>query len=204
MDEQKSYYAKYKYERYHWLKDHGFCVYCGKEKADEGYISCLLCRMNIREKGDTHKTESAYHHRQWLKRRRDIMYAFGVCVVCGKRDAENGKTICVHCRKKSAIRMEKTRRKNGVFARDSYTKDGECYFCRNPSIPGKKVCEEHYKKCCEAMEKARSAKSEKNMFEQRQELFWKEKNAIRIQYQRRERERYPETCADQRIPCSSD
>lgn len=185
---------------YNYLKIRGICVACGKNPADEGYTTCLVCRMDIRERGETHKTESKYRHQQWLKRRRDIQYAFGVCVTCGKRDAEKGKTTCEYCRSKAAIRSEKKRRENGVYARDGYTKDGECYFCRNPSMPGKKVCEEHYKKCCEAMKNARSSRTEKNLFEQRQELFWKEKNATKIQYQRRERERHLEDHTDQGIP----
>lgn len=185
---------------YNYLKIRGICVACGKNPADEGYTTCLVCRMDIRERGETHKTESKYRHQQWLKRRRDIQYAFGVCVMCGKRDAEDGKSICEYCRKRAAIRSEKKRRENGIFARDSYTKDGECYFCRNPSLPGKKVCAEHYEKCCKSMEIARNSRTEKNIFEQRQELFWKEKNATKIQYQRRERERHSENREDQGVP----
>lgn len=160
---------------YDYLKIRGICVKCGKNKADTGYTTCLVCRMDIREKGETHKTESLYRHRQWLKRRRDIQYAFGVCVTCGKRDAEGGKSICKFCKAKAKSRAAKSRLKKGIFPRDSYTKDGECYFCKNDAMSSKKVCPKHYKILFENMKKARESKTEKGLFELRNEAFWREK-----------------------------
>ena len=34
----------YNSERYSWLKSHGYCVMCGKERADENRTHCSACR----------------------------------------------------------------------------------------------------------------------------------------------------------------
>lgn len=189
---------------YAYLKSHGLCVICGHSRADPGYTTCLVCRMDKRAKGETHKTESKYHHQQWLKRRRDIQYAFGVCVTCGKRDAMTGKSICQYCAASARQRAERNRREKGILPRDTYTKDGICWFCDSPSMPGKKVCSEHYAKSCRAMEIARESRTMDNLFELRQKSFWEEKNAIKIQYTGREGERHPENHPDQGISGQDD
>lgn len=158
---------------YHFLKSIGMCVVCAKNPADKDYTTCLVCRMDMRARGDTHKTESKYRHSQWLKKRRDLLYAFGVCVVCGKKDAEKGSSTCANCKFKICKRSEKQRRKNGIIARDGYTKSGICYFCESPSMAGKKTCQKHYDICCHNLQKARNAVREKNYFEFMNDYYWK-------------------------------
>ncbi len=167
-------------EWYYWYKDHGICPVCKKRDADEGYTTCLVCRMDLRAKGETHKTESSHRHQQWLKRRRDLCYAFGVCVTCEKRDAENGKSICKICAVKAKIRAEKRRQEKGIMPRNSYTKNGICFFCESPVLPGRKTCEKHYEICCSNMLKARNTPREENYFEKQNRAFWEEKNGTKI------------------------
>lgn len=153
----------------------GRCIYCRKNKADEGYRSCLQCRMDIREKGDTHSEESKQKHKEWLKRRKDLLYAFGVCVDCGKRDAKEGGHRCLRCIFKANERQTKRRREAGILPRDSYTKDGICYFCGEPVVPGKKTCEKHYKTLKENMLLVRKLRKSENNFELQNKLFWEAK-----------------------------
>lgn len=120
------------------------CIYCRTNKADDGYKSCLQCRIERRNKKCTYSDEAKQKHKQWLKRRRDLLYAFGVCIICGKRDAKQGSHSCDRCIAKSRMRKEKKRREAGIFGRDSYTLNGKCYYCGEPVIDGKKTCQKHY------------------------------------------------------------
>lgn len=45
-EEQKAYHK----ERYQWLREKGFCVSCGSEKAMEGRVHCQACHERIEEK----------------------------------------------------------------------------------------------------------------------------------------------------------
>ena len=70
---------------------------------------------------------------------------------CGKRDAKEGGHRCKSCIFKSNEWQKKRRRKAGIFPRDSYTKDGICYFCGEPVVPGKKHVKStirHLRKTC--------------------------------------------------------
>lgn len=159
-------------EYYHWYKEHGICVICQQEDAQPGYTMCLSCRMEHRFKGDTHSDEAKARHRKYLKRRRDLLYAFGVCVVCGVKDAKKGSHVCPYCLAKSRQRSENYRRQKGIIPRNSYTKSGICYLCDKPAIDGKKTCEEHYAILKERMLHAKACQTEKNYFEKANELFW--------------------------------
>lgn len=153
----------------------GRCLYCRKNKADKGYRSCLQCRMDRRQRGDTHSDESKKRHKEWLKRRRDLLYAFGVCVTCGKHDAVEGSHQCKLCLCKARERQAKKRIELGMVPRDSYTRDGICYFCGEPVVPGKKTCEKHYEALKANMLHARSLRKSENYFESQNKMFWEAK-----------------------------
>lgn len=122
----------------------GKCLYCRKNKADEGYRSCLQCRMDRRLRKYTPSDESKERKKERLRRRRDLLYAFGVCITCGKHDAAEGSHTCGICLCKAREKRAQKRRKAGIAPRDSYTKEGICFFCDKPVVTGKKTCERHY------------------------------------------------------------
>lgn len=157
---------------YQWYKSHGICVYCKTENADEGFATCLACRMDNRARIDKRSEEAKERHKKWLKRRRDLNYAFGVCIVCGAKDAKKGSHLCPYCLSKIKQRSENYRRQKGILPRNSYTKTGICYFCNEPAVEGKKTCTKHYEILKERMRKARAAKTEKNYFEKANQSFW--------------------------------
>ena len=153
----------------------GRCIYCRKNKADEGYRTCLQCRIDQRQRKDTHSDESRQRHKEWLKRRRDLLYAFGVCITCGKCDAAEGSHMCGACLYKARDRAAKRRREVGIAPRDSYTKEGNCFFCDEPVVQGKKTCKKHYEVLRKSMLHARSLRKTENYFETQNKLFWEAK-----------------------------
>lgn len=42
--------AAYQKERYEWLREKGFCISCGREKAEPGYVRCAACRAKAKRK----------------------------------------------------------------------------------------------------------------------------------------------------------
>lgn len=162
------------------------CIYCRVNRADDGYRSCLQCRIDRRGTKDTHSDEFKRKHNEWLKRRRDLLYAFGVCITCGKRDAKAGSHQCERCLAKARIRMEQKRREAGIIPRDSYMLQGKCYYCNEPSIEGKRTCQKHYEIAKKNMIHARKFKVNENYFEIQNRLYWtvKQKNGNRIRYSR--------------------
>lgn len=146
---------------------------CGKNKADEGYATCLVCRMERRGK-ESHSEESKARHTEYLKRRRDICYAFGVCVACGKRDAAHESSICRKCREKAKARSENKRREMNILPRVIMLDDYHCSACGKDIEPGeRKVCDKCYERMKAAMLYARSLKKTENYFERMNKAHWK-------------------------------
>ena len=42
--------SEYQRERYQWLREKGFCVSCGQERAEVGYVRCSACLEKYRKK----------------------------------------------------------------------------------------------------------------------------------------------------------
>lgn len=42
--------SEYMKERYEFLKSHGMCVRCGKEKAERNHVTCYECSCHLAEK----------------------------------------------------------------------------------------------------------------------------------------------------------
>lgn len=165
--------------RYHALKALGRCVICGKNKADEGYATCLVCRMDARGK-ETHLDSSRARHREWLKRRRDLLYAFRVCVTCGKRDAKKGSHQCDWCIAKARERSARTRQAKGIIPRMIMLDGYHCAVCGSCDlVAGKKVCSNCYSRLKLQMEHARIYSPKKNYFTMQNELYWHEENKRR-------------------------
>lgn len=161
--------------RYYALKQMGKCVICGKNPADEGYATCLVCRIDRRNIKENRSTESVYHHKQWLKRLRDLRHAFGVCIVCGKRDADFGSHTCSVCNAAARIRSEQKRIEKGITPRAIFWDGHHCAICgKEMIVKDLKVCEECYPKYKELMLNARSQRKGKNYFEKLNEVWWME------------------------------
>ena len=120
----------------------GICPRCRKNPIVGYERMCEECRKKFNDYKNTHvipHIKSAYRVRK----------ESGVCVNCGVRKAVEGKTQCIACAKKKALKEYNRRKEKNGFRierseRNSY---GLCYFCGDPVVPGYKVCEKHHKMC---------------------------------------------------------
>lgn len=83
--------------------------------------------------------------------------------------------MCGACLYKARDRAAKRRREVGIAPRDSYTKEGNCFFCDEPVVQGKKTCKKHYEVLRKSMLHARSLRKTENYFETQNKLFWEAK-----------------------------
>ena len=58
-EKRLAYHRKYNKETREWAKKNGICVVCCKQKADEGYATCLQCRMADRERSKKPRNHTA-------------------------------------------------------------------------------------------------------------------------------------------------
>lgn len=148
---------EYYREMYAWRKAHHICVKCGQMNAAKGRVKCISCLEDARAViKKPLNTEQQYANRLYMKRRYDLLTAFGVCVKCGKRNAAPGHVHCNECLLRSRRKDEAARRKAGIFARDSYS--DMCVQCgKNLPVDGKKLCGECYEKALKNLVKANAA-----------------------------------------------
>lgn len=168
-EEQKKYKRDKNRERHAALVAMGRCAVCGKNKADDGYKTCLVCRMDRRaESFDRYhnkkkSTEAIYKYETHWKRRVDVCYAFGVCVKCQKRNAQPGSVTCLECKLKQRRRAEERRRKSGATPLEILAYPDRCSICGSEDLqPGKKLCKKHYEIAKNNMLNARKYKTKEN------------------------------------------
>ena len=135
-------------EWYDWCKANHVCYRCGKARADEGYTTCLVCRMALRERKKElrrdHINPSEIRSSQRRREREQANRAMGLCR-CGKPVTAGYKT-CVSCRTRARLAAAKRRRRKGVESRQMWIEEGRCYLCGRPAKDGYKLCEKHYAK----------------------------------------------------------
>lgn len=91
---------KYKKDTYYYYKEHHICVLCHKESADKGHVTCLACRLDIRDRRrdyyyrkEEQKNLSAEQRKEKsdaMKRKREKWEESGLCTSCGKRKPQKG------------------------------------------------------------------------------------------------------------------
>lgn len=126
-----------------WYREHGLCPACGSNRDSE-YLYCLACRRhNADYQRNNTPTERTREMRrrvsaEWYQRKKSE----GICTKCGKRPAMSGRTWCSICAGKQNGKA-KAQRAEAAALRDP----SKCYFCGEPVLVGKKVCEKHYAAC---------------------------------------------------------
>lgn len=88
----------------------------------------------------TRTNKSRQQRREYMRRKREICIAFGVCRECMCRTAANGN-YCLECYVK--IRNRSEAKRNGIH-RAERTSFGLCYFCGEPAEKGFKTCAKHH------------------------------------------------------------
>lgn len=137
----------YRKERYEWLKSKGYCVRCGKEKAEPGKTACTLCKMNAREKNRIYwhekcSPEQKQKYYEKAKMYRQMLDDEGICKKCSKRPAKDGRKMCANCLAQERERMKTARIAKGVMPRCIMGNGKYCYFCGKSGCNGEKLCPE--------------------------------------------------------------
>lgn len=128
-----------------WLAAHGICQRCRTEAVESGYTLCLACRMDERERTRQYQkrrrgdetTRNALN--QKLRERYEARKSAGLCVDCGKREAQSGRVRCTHCL--AYMRRHKHKYDEAHKKRKAYWM---CLKCENPALEGYKLCQKHY------------------------------------------------------------
>ena len=142
--------------RYDWLKANGYCVRCGREKAEKGRVTCMTCNAAANDRNRLYMLKYNREHKEEIKARniayRKRLREEGRCVQCGR--PSNGFVLCQQCRNKSNNRGRSKRLGNQM--RDEL---GICRKCNSPVVPGFKHCQYHLDLLAKARKKALQGRS---------------------------------------------
>lgn len=138
------------------LRELRICTECGSRRVYGDEKICPECSArkyasNLKQKRD-HEKENQYH-----KNRRQKLKEMGICVKCGKRKAENGKTRCGICNAKERQRAKRYR--GQWIDRSERPAYGMCYFCGSHISKGR-ICSE----CAERVTKSLPEESDNKMW----------------------------------------
>lgn len=131
-------------EDYEWFKDRNICTQCRKEISYLGKTMCIECLDKIKEMSEKYRSKDSKEQRKkYLKRKRGLCVAFGICRECLKRKATVGLK-CTECHIKEVKRNNAKRIK---VKRNMRVELGLCYFCGEKALEGYKVCKTHLEIC---------------------------------------------------------
>ena len=135
-------------EKRAWFKSMGICPHCGKNAIMGDEKICFECAAkkyedNLRRRRknpEAHRKTTAKANARMKARRKEK----GICVTCGKRKAEEGKSRCAFCNEQERKRAFEYRcRKTGDYIpRSERVAYGLCYVCGTPLDSDKRVCSE--------------------------------------------------------------
>ncbi len=173
-------------EEYYWYKEHGICTRCRQNKvySPRSNTMCLQCLEDQKEykKNKKTSTEERHRHNMHLKRYHELLTAFGVCIVCAKRDAAKGNVCCDICLAKIRIKDERRRRQKGELPKD-FRSPVICATCHKEKPDnGRKLCDRCYNNSVMALEKARQKQNTENH-------YWQSDNKI-VFHGRNKHDRY--------------
>ena len=143
-----------------WRKSKGLCTRCGKEKADKGHSTCLVCRMDQREYyREWHRNHPPSEEKRLIrnakqKKRNDEKRAAGICLSCNKPVYAGHSRCYEHYITISRQQRENQRKK---FA---YHPSGTCRICGQEPEPGHKLCPVHYRQYADRMIKYNKERSD--------------------------------------------
>lgn len=113
------------------LKGMGYCPRCGKNKLYGDEKECIECAAKMYEYNQSHKSEKS---KDYIK----IRKYKGVCIKCGSRKPEDGKTRCVIC---NISERNRARDYRGIgLSRSERANYGMCYIC-GESIESGRLCD---------------------------------------------------------------
>lgn len=164
MSQSREYKRCYNRERAAFLKEHGMCAWCGKEKALEDRRLCWDCAEKSAEYSakrlrrmtpDEKRVRNAKRNEQ-ARDRRQKLRAAGLCTSCGKRKPAEDKAQCKLCRNRYNIKEQERRRRSGRISFDERGNGVYCLRCCKPvETKGEKFCASCYAKQVQRAENMR-------------------------------------------------
>lgn len=123
----------------------GLCPVCGKP-AEDGFVQCSACRAKAREGYRRNSEQRKAEHRATV----DFYKKKGICTICGQREAEPHRTLCMECTERYADRARKYRNRLDVKERSKIyqherkkrlKEQGLCVSCgKRPAVGGRVTC----------------------------------------------------------------
>lgn len=150
---------KYQTEMRQISSKRGFCTRCYTERPEPGKKLCFNCAnlaatCNYVSRHRHPRTpEEIERDKDRCKSRYQRLKAAGLCVVCGKKPSETGKTACWECRlRRNRICRDIARRKKGSLPLEVFRSGLFCANCgKAKPMAGKKVCPACYAKKLKAL-----------------------------------------------------
>lgn len=143
-----------------WYINAGICYTCKTRHVVNGETRCLICKMDNRERCKAYAKNRSEESRrkQNIKSnvRKERLKAAGICVDCGKYNAENGRIRCGICLAKDRARHKQRNIDAGKVPQELRANGIYCNMCCRPICNGEKLCPECYKKACKGLEIART------------------------------------------------
>lgn len=111
-------------------------------------MNCFECRFDDCVNGSTYSEKSLYKNRSeharenaraYFKRARDKARESGLCTTCKKKPRKYG-VMCYEC----YLRQKRYDRARSTGERQLWKENDLCYYCGDPVVPGKRVCQKHY------------------------------------------------------------
>lgn len=128
----------------------GMCPICRKVKLYVGERKCPDCLEKARKYAEKYRERHNELVRKYRKNHPKV--DDGKCIYCHKRLPDDGYRSCAYCRAERRARVN-ARKKDKLtpMERPLY---GLCYYCGEPVIDGKKVCQKHYDMCMSHLKRA--------------------------------------------------
>lgn len=136
-------------ERKEKLKLLGLCITCGHEQAEPNKVKCFECSERDRVASENRRKDKEVRKQiaKADKDRYERNKANGICTHCGKKQKEKG-LVCISCYNKKRANQRRFDDRHGIsreISRSERVSYGLCYVCGGNAIPGRSVCETHYK-----------------------------------------------------------
>ena len=105
-------------DRANYMKAVHRCIRCGKQDAYTlaGKQRCYECVEKEKQRCKEYNKRNSEKNKQRAKERYYRLKSQGLCVVCAKRKAQSGRTLCLRCAIKSNeyVRNYNLRKESGV------------------------------------------------------------------------------------------
>lgn len=128
---------------------YNLCTMCNSEQRWGDYKYCYDCLLRVRDYNKAQRSKEGRKAKinAHVKRYRESLKADGLCVLCAKRKAIDGKTRCQVCNAKERRRSEERRREQGILPTNEYNEYGLCCICHKPLDRDGKACKECAERC---------------------------------------------------------